>query len=114
MKTTTLSKSQQTRKTKTILYNTNGETDYAMYFVECSICNLQYVGKNETRFNIRLNIHRKDVKDSKPLLADKHLPKSDHSFNRLARFKVTDKLTNSNLDQEILRENLIQKEGYKN
>ena len=32
----------------------------------------QYVGKNNTPFNIRLNNHRKDVKDPKTILADKH------------------------------------------
>ena len=43
--------------------------------MECAICNQQYVGKNETPFNIRLNNHRKDVNDPKVLLADKHFQK---------------------------------------
>ena len=42
--------------------NTNCETEYVIYLMECIICNLQYVLKNETPFNIRLNNHRKDVK----------------------------------------------------
>ena len=49
--------------------------------MECTVCNLQYVGKIETLFNIRLNNHRKDVKDPKAILADKHFQKSDHRFN---------------------------------
>ena len=40
-----------------------------------TIRNLQYVNKNETTFNIRLNNHRKDVEDPKPSLADKHFQK---------------------------------------
>ena len=43
--------------------------------MECIICNLQNVGKNETPFNIRFNNHRKDVKDPKAILADKHFQK---------------------------------------
>lgn len=40
-----------------------------------TICNLQCVGKNEIPFNLRLNNHRKDVKDPKTKLADKHFKK---------------------------------------
>ena len=31
--------------------------------MNCAICNLQYVGKNEKTFNIRLNNLMKDVED---------------------------------------------------
>ena len=44
--------------------------------MECTLCNLQYVGKNETLFNIRLNNHREDVKDPKAILADKHFQRN--------------------------------------
>ena len=40
-----------------------------------TICHQQYVGKNETPFKIRLNNHRKHVKDPKAILADKHFQK---------------------------------------
>ena len=40
--------------------------------MESTIFILQYVGKNETPFNIRLNNHRKAVKDPKAILADRH------------------------------------------
>ena len=43
--------------------------------MEGIIYNLQDVGKNEEPFNIRSNNHRKDVKDPKAILADKHLQK---------------------------------------
>ena len=76
--------------------------------MECIICNLQYVGKNDTPFNIRLNNHRKDVKDPKAILADKHFQKNGHRFNKHARFTITERLTKTNLDNEILRERLIQ------
>ena len=70
VKTTTIFKSQQTNKTWKIFHKTNCKRKYAICFMERTICNLQYVGKNKTPFNIRLNNHTKDVKDPKAILAD--------------------------------------------
>ena len=80
--------------------------------MECIVCNLQYVGKNGTPFNIRLSNHRIDVKDPKAILADKNFQKRGHRFNEHARFTIIDRLTNTNLDEEILRERLIQRENF--
>ena len=79
--------------------------------MECTICNLKYVCKNEVPFSIRLNNHRKDVK-AKAILADKYFPKRDHRLNEHARFTITDRLTNTNLNKEILRERLTQRENF--
>ena len=76
--------------------------------MECTICNLQDVSKSETPFNIRLNKLRKDVKDPKAILADKHFKKDGDRFNEHARFTLIDRWTNANFDKEILRERLIQ------
>ena len=35
--------------------------------VQCRICQLQYVGKCKTSFDIRLNNHRKDSKNKNPI-----------------------------------------------
>ena len=80
--------------------------------MKCIICNLEYVDKNETPFYIRLNNHRKDVKDRKAILADKHFQKNGHRFNEHARFTITDKLTNTNLEKEVLSERIIQRENF--
>ena len=114
VKTITIFKRQQTNKTWKIFHKTNCKTEYAIYLLERIICNLQYVsvGKNETPFNFRLNNHRKDVKDPKAILADKHFNKHVHSFNKHVRFTLIDRLTNTNLDKEILRERLIQRENF--
>ena len=79
--------------------------------MECAICNQQYVGKNETPFNIRLNNHRKDVKDPKAILAGEHFQISGHRFNEHTRFTIIDRFTKTNLAKEILRERLIQRES---
>ena len=48
VKTKTTFNSQQTSKTWKLFYSTNCKTEYAVYLMECTICNLQYVRKNET------------------------------------------------------------------
>ena len=55
------------------------------YLLECDLCNVQYVGKSETTFNIRLNNHRKDVKGLNTLPADKHFTLPGHGFNNNAK-----------------------------
>ena len=111
-KTTTTFKSQQTNKTWKIFHNTNCKTEYVIYLLQCIICNLQYARKNETSFNIRLKNYRKDVKDPKAILADKHFQKNGHRFNRYTRFTIIDESRNTKLDKEILRECLIQRENF--
>ena len=64
------------------------------------------------KINIRLNNHRKEVKDPKVILADKLFQKNGHRFNEHARFTITDKLTNSNLEKEVLSERIIQRENF--
>ena len=112
MKTITTFKSQQTNKTWKIFHNTNCKTEYVIYSMECTICNLQYVCNNETPFNIRLSNNRKDVIDPKAVLADKHFQKNGLRFNGHTRFTIIDRLKNTNLDKEILRERLIQRENF--
>ena len=90
-------KSHKTNQTWKIFHNTNCKTECAIYLMECTISNLQYVGKKETPFNTRLSNYRKTIKDPKTILADKHFQK-----------KVID-LMNT---KEILRECLIQRENF--
>ena len=40
-----------------------------IYVLECSQYNIQYVGKSETNFNIRLNNHQKDVSNPNAIAA---------------------------------------------
>ena len=68
-------KSHKTNQTWKIFHNTNSKTEYVIYLMECTISNLQYVGKNETPFYTRLSNYKKDIKDPRPILADKHFRK---------------------------------------
>ena len=55
---------------------------------------MQYVGKAETAFNLRLNNHRKDTKKPNSILACKHFQEQGHNCNKHAKFIIIDKLVN--------------------
>ena len=40
--------------------------------IDSKICHMQYIGRSQTKFNIRLVIHRKDVNGQKTPLADQY------------------------------------------
>ena len=54
-------KSSVTQKTYHIFNDLNCKSKLLIYLMECRICPIQYIGKSETEFNIRLNNHRKDA-----------------------------------------------------
>ena len=58
---TTKFKSNQTNRICHICHNLNCKSKYVIYLLECTKCKMQYVGKAETEFNIRLNNHQKVV-----------------------------------------------------
>ena len=63
-KTTTFT-STQTRETFTIFPQVTCHSNYVIYLLECIMSKIQYVGKSEASFNIRLNNHRKNIKKNK-------------------------------------------------
>ena len=54
-------RSNQTSRIFKICHKLNCNSKYVIYLLECTKSKIQYVGKAETEFNIRLNNHRKDV-----------------------------------------------------
>ena len=79
--------------------------------MECKRCKIQYVGKSETSFNLRLNNHRKDV-TRKSIPASNHFDDKDHKFERDAKFILIEKLKTQNADKEILRKRLKVRENF--
>ena len=63
---TRTSTSTQTRETFTIFHQVTCQSNCVIYLLECVMCKIQYVGKSETSFNVRLNNHRKDIKNQTP------------------------------------------------
>ena len=109
---TTSFKSNQTNCVFKIFHNINCKSTFLIYLLECNICNIEYVGKSETTFNIRLNNHIKDGKDPNALPADKHFTLPGHEFNKNAKFTLT-KFTNTNkVATETLKERLKNCENF--
>ena len=106
-------KSNQTICVFKIFHNINCKSIFLIYLLECNICNIQYVGKSDTTFNICLNNHIKDVKDPNALPADKHFTLPRHDFNKNAKFTLIEKLTNTNkVATETQKERLKNRENF--
>ena len=73
---------------------------------------MEYVGKAETAFNLRLNNHRKNTKKPNSILACKHFQEERHNFNKHVKFIIIDKLVNINGSKETLREMLVVRESF--
>ena len=78
-----------------IFHQLNCKSSDLIYLLQCRICQLQYVCKSETSFNIRLNNHRKDSSNKNPILACKHFQNSNHNFQMDAEFTLIEQITKS-------------------
>ena len=110
-------RSNQTQQLYTIFHKLNCKSKFIIYLMECASCKVQYVGKAETPFNIRLNNHRKDVNNPKSIPADLHFRKPEHSFNLHAKFTLIEQLSNIHTtDKDTLkfRLNAVKTSDFKN
>ena len=67
--------------------------------MDCKICRIQYIGKSETKFNIRLDNHRKDVNRQNAPKADEYFTLPNHKLNQPVRFTLIEQLENVNIDK---------------
>ena len=74
---------------------------------------MQFVGKAETTFNLRLNNHRKDTKKPNSILAWKRFQEQGHNFNKHTKFIIIDKLVNVHGSKEALREMLVLRRKFR-
>ena len=95
-----------------IFFTLNCKNEYFIYLMECILCKMEYVGKAEIAFNLRLNNHRKDTKNPNSILAWKHFQEKGHNFNKHAKFMIIDKLVNLHGSKERLREMLVIRENF--
>ena len=106
-----------TKRSHNIYDNTNCKTSYLIYVMQCMKCNIQYVGKSEPAFEIRLNNHRADAyntdSENKTIIpACKHFHQTDHDFNRDARFVLVEKVKDPHLSKQDKRTLLLQRENF--
>ena len=79
-------RSNQTNRIYQIYHNLNCKRKYVIYLLECTKCKIQFLGKTETEFNIRLNNHRKDLWKPDAILASCNFSDKDHNFSTYAIF----------------------------
>ena len=114
VKSATTFKSQQTNRSFDIFHNTNCRSSFVIYLMECRICHIQYVGKTETSFNVRLNNHRNNAYNPKPdtIPACKHFTDQQHDFNRDAKFTIIEQLTDLNKTREQKHATILKRENF--
>ena len=85
-------------------FSTSCKSDFVIHLLECKKCHIQYVGKAETEFNLRLNNHRKDAYKSDSIPASRHFATKDHIFNRDASFIIIEQIRKSTLSNPETRD----------
>ena len=93
LKTTTFT-STQIRETFTIFHQVTCHSNYIIYLLECIMFKIQYVGKSETSFNIRLTNHRKDTKKPNAIEAWNHFINNGHTSSKHGKFITIEQLRN--------------------
>ena len=74
--------SHVTGKAYKTYHQVNCKSSNIIYLMDCSKCRKQYVGKAQTAFNLKLNNHRKGVRRTDAIRADRHFNSPDHDFDR--------------------------------
>ena len=108
---TTTFESIQTKEKLNIYHKISCKSNYVIYLLECLLYKMQYVGKSETPFHIRLNNHRKDIKDPHAIEACKHFNNCNHVFHKHGKFILIEQLNNiKNKSTEVLKQRLKNRE----
>ena len=80
-------KSQVTNESFQIRHKLNCGSRNVIYLGFCNLCpRTQYVGKSEPPVNLRINMHRHEVKSPNDGQFDKHFNLQGHNYNENARF----------------------------
>ena len=96
-----------------IYHEISGKSNYLIYLLECLLCKIQFIGKLGTPFHIRLNNHRKDIRDPQTIEACKHFNNCNHVFHKHGKFILTEQLSNiKNTSTEVLKQRLKDRENY--
>ena len=80
--------------------------------MECRICRVQYIGKSETEFNIRLHNHSKDINRQNAHQTDQHFKLSNRNFSQHARFTMIEQLDNMRIHKDLATLRLKKREDF--
>ena len=80
--------------------------------MECTTFKIQYVGKAETEFYVRLNNHRKDVWKPDAIPVSRHFSNKNHNFNTHTYFILIEQIRHIDIDKEKNKDRLKQRENF--
>ena len=100
VKQTKTFQSYRTKETFQIFHNLRCKSENLIYLLQCRICQLPYVHKSETPFNIHLNNDRKDAKSQASILACKHFNEQNHNFQQHAEFTLIEQIKKQTTAEE--------------
>ena len=109
---TTTFRTNQTNRIFQIYHYLNCKSKYVIYLLECTKCKIQYAGKAETEFNIRLNNHRKDVWKPDALPASRLFSDERHNFNTHGKFILIEQICHIDIDKEKNKKRLKRRENF--
>lgn len=108
MTTSQIVKSAASNFTLRIKGNFDCDTSNVIYLLECSTCNLQYIGQTETPFRLRFNNHKSHVLGLPSLPLSKHVATPGHSFDNLTA-TILESGFKSHYEREVRESFLIHK-----
>ena len=92
--------SYRAKDTFQIFHNLTCKSENLIYLLQYRICQLKYVGKSETPFNICLNNHRKNATWQASILACKHFSEQNHNFQQYAEFTLIEQIRKQTTTEE--------------
>ena len=96
-----------------IRHRLNCKSTKLIYLLECTLCkNKPYVGKCETKGNLRINSHRNDSKRLDSIEVDRHFAQPGHDFTKHAKFTFIEQVTKRDLTKSQLTNLLLKREDF--
>ena len=84
----------QTKVKFSIYHKISLQSNSVIYLLVCLLCKIQYVGKPEAPFHIRLNNHRKAIKNLHAIETCKHFNNWNQVFHKHGKFILNEQLKN--------------------
>ena len=90
--------------------NYNCDSSNIVYLLMCNKCNYgNYVGETSTKFRLRMNNHKKSIRDNhKGLPIAVHFNQADHSINDLSCVILSGNFTTT-ADRQLYEQKIIQR-----
>ena len=104
----TMVRENLTNRTFHIYHNLKHKSKYVIYLLECTKYKIQYVGKAETEFSIKLKNNQMNAWKSDAIPARRNFSDKNHSFNTRPNFILIEQIRHNNIYRKIYKDKLKQ------